>query len=145
MRIGRLNGRLVIIDGDGGVDAATGSGGEFSADPDRVFAVWDRFTEWARGYAGPGTHTGPLVPQELGAPVLAPPQVLRTGLNYREHAAGPGADAPAVPPVFTKFRSCLAGPYAAVELPSDRVDWEVELVAVIGRAAGRVPEEEARS
>ena len=137
MRIGRLNGRLVIIDGDGVVDAAAGSGGEFSADPDRVFAVWDRFTEWAGGYAGPGTHTGPLAPEELGAPLLAPPQVFGIGLNYREHAAESGLDAPDVPPVFTKFRSCLAGPYAAVELPSDRVDWEVELVAVIGRHADR--------
>ena len=62
MRIARAHGRLVIIDGGGVVDAAAGSGGEFSADPDRVFAVWDRFTEWAGGYAGPGAHTGPLVP-----------------------------------------------------------------------------------
>ena len=107
--------------------------------------MWDRFAEWAAGYAGPGTHTGPLVPEELGAPVLAPPQVFGIGLNYREHAAESGVDAPAVPPVFTKFRSCLAGPYATVELPSDRVDWEVELVAVIGRPAERVPEEKAWS
>ena len=49
MRIGRAHGRLVIIDGDGVIDAATVSDGEFSADPDRVFAVWDRFTEWAGG------------------------------------------------------------------------------------------------
>ncbi len=70
MRIGRAHGRLVIIDGDGVIDVATGSGGEFSADPDRVFAVWDRFTEWAGGYAGPGTHTGPLVPEELDAPAI---------------------------------------------------------------------------
>ncbi|HEX9625045.1 MAG TPA: fumarylacetoacetate hydrolase family protein, partial [Streptosporangiaceae bacterium] len=145
MRIGRANGRLVIIDGDRVVDAAAGSDGEFSADPDRVFAVWDRFTEWAGGYAGPGAHTGPLVPGELGAPVLAPSQVFGIGLNYREHAAESGVDAPDVPPVFTKFRSCLAGPYATVELPSDRVDWEVELVAVIGRPAERVPEEKAWS
>ena len=55
MRIGRANGRLVIIDGDGVVDAATASGGQYSADPDRVFAVWDRFTEWAGGHAGPTT------------------------------------------------------------------------------------------
>ena len=145
MRIGRVHGRLVIIDGDGVIDAATGSGGEFSADPDQVFAVWDRFAEWAGGNAGPGAHTGPLVPEELGAPVLAPPQVFGIGLNYREHAAESGVDAPDVPPVFTKFRSCLAGPYATVELPSDRVDWEVELVVVIGRPAERVPEEKAWS
>ncbi len=133
MRIGRANDRLVIIDGDGVIDAATGSGGEFSADPDRVFAVWDRFTRWADGNAGRGARTGPLVPEELGAPVLAPSQVFGIGLNYREHAAESGVEVPDVPPVFTKFRSCLAGPSATVELPSDKVDWEVELVAVIGR------------
>ena len=149
MRIGRAHGRLVIIDGDEGggdvglIDVATASGGEFAADPDQVFAVWDRFTEWAGRYAG--GRSGPLVPTELGAPVLTPAQVFGIGLNYREHAAESGVDAPAVPPVFTKFRSCLAGPYAAVELPSDRVDWEVELVAVIGRPAERVPEEKAWS
>ena len=59
MRIGRAHGRLVIIDGEddgdvGLVDVATVSGGEFSADPDQVFAVWDRFTEWASRYAGRG-------------------------------------------------------------------------------------------
>ena len=63
MRIGRANGRLVIIDGDGVIDAAAGSDGEFSADPDRVFAAWDRFTEWAGGHAGPGAHTGPRCPR----------------------------------------------------------------------------------
>src|SRR5207245_10139923 len=78
-------------------------------------------------------------------PVLAPSQVFGIGLNYREHAAESGVDAPDVPPVFTKFRSCLAGPSAAVGLPSDRVDWEVELVAVIGRSAERVREEKAWS
>src|ERR1700749_2967608 len=145
MRIGRVHGRLVIIDGGGVIDAATSSNGEFSADPDHVFAVWDRFAEWAGGHAGPGAHTGPLVADQLGAPVLAPAQVFGIGLNYREHAAESGVDAPAVPPVFTKFRSCLAGPYATVELPSDRVDWEVELVVVIGRPAERGSEEKAWS
>jgi 2,4-didehydro-3-deoxy-L-rhamnonate hydrolase len=95
MRIGRASGRLVIIDRDGVIDVATASDGEFSADPDRVFPVWDRFTEWAGGHAGPGARTGPLVPGELGAPVLAPAQVFGIGLNYREHAAESGVDAPA--------------------------------------------------
>jgi 2-keto-4-pentenoate hydratase/2-oxohepta-3-ene-1,7-dioic acid hydratase in catechol pathway len=140
MRIGRANGRLVVIDGDGVVDVATASGGEFSADPDQVFTVWDRFTEWAAGHAGPRAHTGPLEPGELGAPVLAPSQVFGIGLNYSEHAAESGIDVPDVPPVFTKFRSCLVGPWATIELPTDHVDWEVELVAVIGRPAHRVAE-----
>ena len=61
MRIGRANGRLVVIDGDGVTDVATASAGEFGADPDQVFSVWDRFTEWAGAHAGPGAHTGPLM------------------------------------------------------------------------------------
>jgi len=145
MRIGRAHGRLVLIDDAGVTDVATVSDGEFSADPDRVFAVWDRFAEWAGEHADPGACTGPLAAGELDAPVLAPPQVFGIGLNYRAHAAESGVDAPDVPPVFTKFRSCLTGPFAAVELPSDRVDWEVELVVAIGRPAQRVPEEKAWS
>jgi 2-keto-4-pentenoate hydratase/2-oxohepta-3-ene-1,7-dioic acid hydratase in catechol pathway len=44
---------------------------------------------------------------------------------------------------LTKFRSSLVGPGATVELPSDQVDWEVELVVAIGRWSERVPEEKA--
>ena len=144
MRIGRANGRLVIIDGDGVVDVATVSGGEFSSHPTRCSRCGTGSPNGPAD-AGPGARTGPLELQELGAPVLAPSQVFGIGLNYREHAAESGVGTPDVPPVFTKFRSCLAGPYAAVELPSDRVDWEVELVAVIGQPAERVPEERAWS
>jgi 2-keto-4-pentenoate hydratase/2-oxohepta-3-ene-1,7-dioic acid hydratase in catechol pathway len=143
MRIGRAQGRLVIIDGDGVTDVAAASGGEFSADPDQVFAVWDRFTEWAGRYTG--GRTGPLVASELGAPVLGPAQVFGIGLNYREHAAESGYDAPATePPVFTKFPSCITGPSGDIELaPGGKVDWEVELVVVIGRRAHRVGQDEA--
>ena len=42
------------------------------------------------------------------------------------------------PVVFTKFPSSVTGPHATVELPSENVDFEAELVAVIGRRAHRV-------
>jgi 2-keto-4-pentenoate hydratase/2-oxohepta-3-ene-1,7-dioic acid hydratase in catechol pathway len=42
--------------------------------------------------------------------------------------------------VFTKFPSCITGPHGDIELPpGGHVDWEVELVAVIGRLARHVP------
>jgi 2,4-didehydro-3-deoxy-L-rhamnonate hydrolase len=48
------------------------------------------------------------------------------------------------PPVFTKFPSCITGPCGDIELPQGgHVDWEVELVAVIGRRAYRVPVDRA--
>ena len=115
MRIGRAHGRLVIIDGDGVIDAATVSDGEFSADPDRVFAVWDRFTEWAGGYAGPAAATG--AGAGVGAPVQPAPGV-RYRPNYRGHVAESGVDVPDVPPVFTKWRSCVAGPTPSSNCPA---------------------------
>ena len=45
---------------------------------------------------------------------------------------------PEFPPTFTKFPSCITGPHATVELPSDGIDWEVELVVIIGRTAHHV-------
>ena len=45
-----------------------------------------------------------------------------------------------VPPTFTKFPASLGGPFDDVEIVGDGVDWEAELVAVIGRRADRVAE-----
>ncbi|MGH9113872.1 MAG: fumarylacetoacetate hydrolase family protein [Acidimicrobiales bacterium] len=47
---------------------------------------------------------------------------------------------PSVPATFTKFPACLTGPHDDVPLSGDTVDWEVELVAVIGSRADRVAE-----
>ena len=47
---------------------------------------------------------------------------------------------PDVPATFTKFPASLSGPFDDIELVGDTVDWEVELVAVIGRRADRVAE-----
>lgn len=44
-----------------------------------------------------------------------------------------------MPPTFTKFPTSLCGPFSPLVLPSGKVDWEVELVAVIGRHAEHVP------
>jgi 2-keto-4-pentenoate hydratase/2-oxohepta-3-ene-1,7-dioic acid hydratase in catechol pathway len=143
MRIGRVGNRLSIITGDGVVDVATAGDGRFSADPDLVFEDWDRFHDWAQAQGSARVDAPVPAPDALGAPVLRPAQVFGIGLNYRAHAAEVDVEPPAVPPVFTKFRTCLTGPNATVTLPSDRVDWEVELVVVIGRTAERVPEEKA--
>ena len=78
-----------------------------------------------------------------GCPSPSPRQVFGIGLNYRSHAEETGLQVPEIPAVFTKFPACLAGPDSTVELPADTVDWEVELVVVIGRRADRVAESEA--
>jgi 2-keto-4-pentenoate hydratase/2-oxohepta-3-ene-1,7-dioic acid hydratase in catechol pathway len=85
----------------------------------------------------------PLDEATLGAPSPAPRQVFAIGLNYAGHAAESGMELPQVPAVFTKYPASLGGPFAPIELSGEMVDWEVELVVVIGRRADRVPEADA--
>lgn len=136
MRTANLNGRLVLVQEAGALDVELASGGRFSADPQAVFAHWDEFRDWA------GTAVGPLIAIEedrLGPPVPMPRQLLAVGFNYLDHVEEASADLPRHPTIFTKFASSLTGPYAKVHLAdSTTVDWEVELVVVIGKRARNV-------
>jgi 2-keto-4-pentenoate hydratase/2-oxohepta-3-ene-1,7-dioic acid hydratase in catechol pathway len=133
MRIANLDGRLVLRYPDGVSDVERASDGRFAADPQAVFARWDEFTAWAGGLRDPLVEA--FDPGGLGAPVPRPAQVFAIGLNYADHAAEGGLVLPPEPAVFTKFPSSLAGPYGEVKLPTATVDWEAELVVVIGRRA----------
>ena len=135
MKLANVNGRAAIVLGDEIADVATSSDGRFGPDPMAVYDDWDRFTEFAPAIT---TATGTLVGASLRNPVPAPRQVFAIGLNYRSHAEESGMAVPGVPAVFTKFPACLAGPFDDIEVVGDTTDWEVELVAVIGRRAERV-------
>jgi 2-keto-4-pentenoate hydratase/2-oxohepta-3-ene-1,7-dioic acid hydratase in catechol pathway len=89
------------------------------------------------------TADGLVADALLGPPVPAPRQVFAIGLNYADHAAESGMEAPPAPLTFTKFPSSIAGPTADIPLSGELVDWEVEIVAVVGRACSHVPVEEA--
>ena len=136
MKLANHDGRLVLVVADGVVDVATASAGRFSPDPQAIYERWDELQEWR----APSTPTGALDEAALLAPVPRPRQVFAIGLNYRAHAAEAGLELPQFPPTFTKFPTCLIGPFATVALPTDFVDWEVELVLVVGRPAYEVPE-----
>lgn len=143
MRIANLDGRLVVLTSRGAVDVHAHSRGRFPADPGAIYASWDPFARWARSI---GDDAGESFDQTLlGPPSPRPRQVFAAGLNYAPHAAEAGLPVPEYPVVFTKFPSCVAGPWGDVALPSADVDWEVELVAVIGRTASRVPAGDAWS
>lgn len=141
MRFANLEGRAVLTDGERFIDLEQASGDRFSPDPMEAFSVWDEIRAFAASASlGDGealdlARLGPCVPR--------PSAVYAIGLNYRDHAAEAGLDVPSSPMVFTKFPSCLVGPCVEVPLSGDRVDWEAELVVVIGREASGV--EEARA
>jgi 2-keto-4-pentenoate hydratase/2-oxohepta-3-ene-1,7-dioic acid hydratase in catechol pathway len=90
------------------------------------------------GRCGSEPNSGLIADTTLGAPVPQPRQVFGIGLNYRDHAGESGVSLPPAPLTFTKFPSCIAGPTVDVPLSGDMVDWEVEIVAVIGDEASHV-------
>jgi len=137
VRVVNRAGRLALEVEGRAIDVEERSAGRFAADPMAAFRDWPAFLEW--GHAQRPTEKDPATLAEiLGPPVPRPAQVFAIGLNYRDHAEEAGLPIPSEPLVFTKFPSCLAGPTASVPLTSDRVDWEVEQVVVIGREAHRV-------
>lgn len=137
MKIANVADQAVLVLGDEVVDIAAASGGRFGPDPMSLFDDWDAFVAFATGVTA---ATGPLDRAALGNPVPRPRQVFAIGLNYRSHAEESGMAIPEVPAAFTKFPTSLAGPFDAIEIPNGTIDWEVELVAVVGRRADRVAE-----
>jgi 2-keto-4-pentenoate hydratase/2-oxohepta-3-ene-1,7-dioic acid hydratase in catechol pathway len=137
VRVGNLDGRLVIIRGAGAIDVESASGGRFGSDPQAVFGRWAEFAAWA-AHAGEEAAQ-PFEPARLGPPAPAPRQAFGVGLNYHDHVHESGFTVPEQPSIFTKFPSCITGPCTEVVLPpGGHTDWEVELVAVVGAAARNV-------
>jgi 2-keto-4-pentenoate hydratase/2-oxohepta-3-ene-1,7-dioic acid hydratase in catechol pathway len=142
MRFGRINDRLALLDGDRALDVEKASDGRFDPNPDLIFGNWAEFAAW--GESRSLDDAVPFSRAEVGAPVLKPAQVFGIGLNYQAHASEAGVrPSLSSPAVFTKFVSSITGPYAPVTLPSDQVDWEVELVVVIGELAYEVSTKDA--
>ena len=142
MRIANLRDRLVIVTDEGAIDVAAASEDRFGPAPESAFDDWTAFQDWAATATG---DAHPYEPADLGAPVPAPRQVFAVGLNYVRHAKESNLPLPPKPMIFTKFQSSITGPTGKIALPSDTVDWEVELVAVIGAVARNVPEADAWS
>lgn len=131
--------RTGLVVADRVIDLATRAP-ELPGDPAALLARRDevraRLEEIARD---PGDAPA-LEAVRLHAPVV-PRQCLAVGLNYAAHAKEFTGSVPEHPTVFSKQVNCLAGPHADVHLPrvSDALDYEGELVLVIGRRCRHVP------
>ena len=87
-----------------------------------------------------------LAEVDLRAPLPRPGKILAIGQNYAAHAAETNAAVPDKQIWFSKAPTSVNAPNAPIELPraSSQVDYEVELVAVIGKRCRHVPYESAR-
>lgn len=141
-RLLNLDGRAALERDGRWHDLASLSGDEALGDPmvavarhRDLHALSDRCTSSTAG--------GAVADVVLGAPVPAPRQVFGIGLNYRDHAGESGLPEPTVPLTFTKFPSCVVGPVADIPLSGSTVDWEVEIVAVVGQETSHASEADA--
>jgi 2,4-diketo-3-deoxy-L-fuconate hydrolase len=136
MKFANVNGRACVAHGEHFFDIAQASGGRFSGDVQSAYRRWGELTEWfATDFSTDGCSPAP---GPIGAPVPTPSQAFGIGLNYADHALEAGVQTPQSPLVFPKFTSCIAGPHDGLFLDNDTVDWEVELVVVIGSACRNV-------
>lgn len=142
MRIAVSQGRLGFVIDNRFVDVERVTNGRMTIDPQDVYVRWaDLKAEAETATVDIDAPSIDDVP--LDCPTPATKQIFGVGLNYRDHAAEAGMELPTVPMVFAKFASCLSGPSDVLAIGAETVDWEVELVAVVGRKGWQVPESDA--
>jgi 2-keto-4-pentenoate hydratase/2-oxohepta-3-ene-1,7-dioic acid hydratase in catechol pathway len=131
----------VLLPGGRRVDAS----GEFHDYDEGFFASGglEALEEWVSGGCSGGYEVDKLV--RLGPPVARPSKIVCVGKNYLDHAKEFGEGIPTEPALFMKATSAWSGPTDDIMIPrgAERMDYEVELAVVIGRAASYVEEVEA--
>ena len=84
--------------------------------------------------------------ERIGSCIANPGKFVAIGLNYSDHAAETGAAVPTEPIMFMKAPSSICGPNDDVEIVSGskKLDWEVELGIVIGKATKHISESQSQ-
>jgi 2-keto-4-pentenoate hydratase/2-oxohepta-3-ene-1,7-dioic acid hydratase in catechol pathway len=143
MRLARFAGpdgvpALGVVEGDEVVDL---SGADVPSEPAAALAQVGR--GGLEELAGDAPRLA-LAEAHLLAPAV-PRKYLAIALNYADHIAEMGMEAPEVPVFFNKQVTCVVGPGAEVHMPkvSTFLDYEAELAIVIGRRCRHVPVERA--
>ena len=108
-------------------------------------AAGEQALDMAREAQVDAEHALSVVDVELEAPVPNPGKILAIGLNYADHIAETGAETPKVQMWFNKQTTATNAPYGRIAMPaaSSMLDYEGELVYVVGKRARHVPRERA--
>lgn len=143
-KLANVKSRAALIANNNYYDLETISRGALGSDPMAALGALDQLSELSESLPDQ-SPTGSLDAAKLGAPVPRPPNGFGIGLNYRNHALESGMELPRVPLVFSKYSSCIVGPTDDVVMRSDYVDFEAELVVVIGAGGKDIGVEDAWS
>jgi 2-keto-4-pentenoate hydratase/2-oxohepta-3-ene-1,7-dioic acid hydratase in catechol pathway len=112
-----------------------------------VFARWDELSDNLKKLEAEVAADYPLSAVTLLSPIARPGKIMGIGLNYSDHAAESKMELPKVQLWFAKAATSINDPYADIHLPrvSEQLDYEAELVVVIGRRCRHVKREDAAS
>lgn len=109
-----------------------------------LIAAWPQVEREARAIAERAEGGLLLADVRLLAPIPRPGKVFAIGLNYADHIAESGVEAPQQQVWFAKAPSAANGPFDPIEAPAaGYVDYEAELVAVVGAGGRRIAREAA--
>lgn len=136
--------KIGIVKGDGIIDLTTPMP-SVSDDMNDLIARWSDLSADAELLIQEEIPDAAIADVRLLAPVARPGKVMAIGLNYADHIRETGQKMPPNQIWFTKAVTSINGPFDPIELPiaSKQVDYEAELVVIIGKRCKHVPKESA--
>jgi ureidoglycolate lyase len=110
-----------------------------------LISAWRTAERDVHQLAETGAGALPLGQVRLLAPIRRPGKIMAIGLNYADHIAESGAETPAQQIWFSKAPTAANGPHDPIQIPkvSQAVDYEAELVAVIGQGGRHIANADA--
>ena len=141
-KLANIKGRAALLNEESFYDLEEISNGNLSHDSTKALFHLEELGELSKNL-NDLEATGNISEAEFDAPVSFPKNCYAVGLNYRNHAEEANMTIPEVPMIFTKHTSCLVGASADVEMRSNYVDYEAELVVVIGLSGKDISKDNA--
>ena len=140
-KLGSNSGRAIFIKDDKYYDVNTISNGDISSNSLKALSDTDKLSQL---YINLNDYesSGDLSNINLDPPVI-PTNVFAVGLNYKKHAEESNLEIPPFPMIFTKHSTCISGPKSDICMKSDMVDYEAELVFVIGKGGKDISKQDA--
>jgi 2-keto-4-pentenoate hydratase/2-oxohepta-3-ene-1,7-dioic acid hydratase in catechol pathway len=110
-----------------------------------LIAAWPSLRPEVEAIAKAGANARPLESVRLKMPIRRPGKIMAIGLNYADHVAESGQETPKLQVWFAKAATAANGPYDPIQVPkaSQALDYEAELVAVIGRGGRHIARDAA--
>ena len=140
-KLGSNSGRAIFIKDDKYYDVNTISNGDISSNSLKALYDTEKLSQL---YINLNDYepSGNLSDINLDPPII-PTNVFAVGLNYKKHAEESNLEIPPFPMIFTKHSTCISGPKSDICMKSDMVDYEAELVFVIGKGGKDISKQDA--